>query len=165
MGILVKRVSKGDRKAYAALFHEFYTPLLLYSKKFTKNREVSEDIVQDFFCRLWEDRKRLVNDKSFHAYMYSAVRNRSLNYLRDFLREMMEEEVYRELYAAIQKLPERCRRIFLLKLDGEENQKIADMLQISEETVRSQLRRGKELLQNNVVSFYVLGVICYWCDF
>lgn len=49
MGILVKRVSKGDRKAYAALFHEFYTPLLLYSKKFTKNREVSEDIVQDFF--------------------------------------------------------------------------------------------------------------------
>ena len=81
------------------------------------------------------------------------------------MREMMEEEVYRELYAAIQKLPERCRRIFLLKLDGEENQKIADMLQISEETVRSQLRRGKELLQNNVVSFYVLGVICYWCDF
>ena len=181
MGILVKRVSKGDRKAYAALFHEFYTPLLLYSKKFTKNREVSEDIVQDFFCRLWEDRKRLINDKSFHAYIYSSVRNRSLNYLRDthsvsiegfekqsdedFLREMMEEEVYRELYAAIQKLPERCRRIFLLKLDGEENQKIADMLQISEETVRSQLRRGKELLQNNVVSFYVLGVICYWCDF
>ena len=108
------------------------------------------------------------------------MRNRSLNYLRDsrsvsiegfekqsdedFLREMMEEEVYRELYAAIQKLPERCRQIFLLKLDGEENQKIADKLQISEETVRSQLRRGKELLQNNVISFYVLGVICYWCD-
>ncbi|MFR5657593.1 MAG: sigma factor-like helix-turn-helix DNA-binding protein [Butyricimonas faecihominis] len=54
--------------------------------------------------------------------------------------------------------------MFLLKLDGEENQKIADMLQISEETVRSQLRRGKELLQNNVISFYVLGLICYWCD-
>ena len=180
MEILVKQVSNGDRKAYAALFHEFYTPLLLYSIKFTKNRDASEDIVQDFFCRLWEDRKRLVNDKSFHAYIYSSVRNRSLNYLRDthsvsiegfekqsdedFLREMMEEEVYRELYAAIQKLPERCRQIFLLKLDGEENQKIADMLQISEETVRSQLRRGKELLQNNVISFYVLGLICYWCD-
>ena len=58
------------------------------------------------------DRKRLINDKSFHAYIYSSVRNRSLNYLRDthsvsiegfekqsdedFLREMMEEEVYRE---------------------------------------------------------------------
>lgn len=145
-----------------------------------KPREASEDIIQDFFCRLWEDRKRLVNDKSFYAYIYSSVRNRSLNYLRDsrsisiegfekqsdedFLREMMEEEVYRELYAAIQKLPERCRQIFLLKLDGEENQKIADKLQISEETVRSQLRRGKELLQNNVISFYVFGVICYWCD-
>ncbi len=180
MEILVKQVSSGDRKAYAALFHEFYTPLLLYSIKFTRNRDASEDIVQDFFCRLWEDRKRLINDKSFHAYIYSSVRNRSLNYLRDthavsiegfekqsdedFLREMMEEEVYRELYAAIQKLPERCRQIFLLKLDGEENQKIADMLQISEETVRSQLRRGKELLQNNVISFYVLGLICYWCD-
>ncbi|MFR1242639.1 MAG: sigma factor, partial [Butyricimonas faecihominis] len=107
MEILVKQVSSGDRKAYAALFHEFYTPLLLYSIKFTRNRDASEDIVQDFFCRLWEDRKRLINDKSFHAYIYSSVRNRSLNYLRDthsvsiegfekqsdedFLREMMEE--------------------------------------------------------------------------
>lgn len=84
MEILVKQVSNGDRKAYAALFHEFYTPLLLYSIKFTKNRDASEDIVQDFFCRLWEDRKRLVNDKSFHAYIYSSVRNRSLNYLRRY---------------------------------------------------------------------------------
>ena len=175
MKILVRQVSNGDREAYATLFHEFYTPLLLYSIKFTKNRDASEDIVQDFFCRLWEDRKRLINDKSFHAYIDSSLRNRSLNYVsiegfekqsdEDFLREMMEEEVYRELYAAIQKLPERCRQIFLLKLDGEENQKIADMLQISEETVRSQLRRGKELLQNNVISFYILGLICYWCDF
>ena len=163
------------------LFEYYYRPLVLWADTFLNDIPAAEDIVQDFFCRLWEDRKRLVNDKSFHAYMYSAVRNRSLNYLRDthsvsiegfekqsdedFLREMMEEEVYRELYAAIQKLPERCRRIFLLKLDGEENLKIADMLQISEETVRSQLRRGKELLQNNVVSCYVLGVICFWCDF
>ncbi|WP_273497257.1 sigma-70 family RNA polymerase sigma factor, partial [Butyricimonas sp. An62] len=83
MKILVKQVSNGDRKAYATLFHEFYTPLLFYSIKFTKNREASEDIIQDFFCRLWEDRKRLINDKSFHAYIYSSVRNRSLNYLRD----------------------------------------------------------------------------------
>lgn len=83
MKILVKQVSNGDRKAYATLFHEFYTPLLFYSIKFTKNREASEDIIQDFFCRLWEDRKRLVNDKSFYAYIYSSVRNRSLNYLRD----------------------------------------------------------------------------------
>ena len=178
MEILVRQMSNGDRKAYAALFHEFYTPLLLYSIKFTKNRDASEDIVQDFFCRLWEGRKRVVNGKSFYAYIYSSVRNRSLNYLRDihsvsiegfekqsdedFLCEMMVEEVYRELYAAIQKLPKRCRQIFLLKLDGEENQKIADMLQISEETVRSQLRRGKELLQNSVISFYILGLICYF---
>ena len=113
MKILVKQVSNGDRKAYATLIHEFYTPLLFYSIKFTKNREASEDIIQDFFCRLWEDRKRLVNDKSFYAYIYSSVRNRSLNYLRDsrsisiegfekqsdedFLREMMEEEKNIEL--------------------------------------------------------------------
>lgn len=181
MEILVKRVSKGDRKAYATLFHEFYTPLLLYSIKFTKNRDASEDIVQDFFCRLWEDRKRLMNDRSFGSYIYSSVRNRSLNYLRDihsvsiegfekqsdedFLREMMEEEVYRELYDAIQKLPDRCRQIFLLKLDEKENQEIAVLLQISEETVRSQLRRGRELLQNNITSLCASIIIHVWCSF
>ena len=51
MKILVRQVSNGDREAYATLFHEFYTPLLLYSIKFTRNRDASEDIVQDFFCR------------------------------------------------------------------------------------------------------------------
>ena len=179
--ILVTRLADGDKNAYSRIFYEFYTPLLLYSSKYTGNREASEDIVQDFFCRLWENRKKLVRDKSFLAYIFYSVRNRSLNYLRDtrsvsiegfekqseedFLSEIMEEEVYKEVYAAVQKLPDRCRQIFLLKLDGKENHEIAALLQISEETVRSQLRRGRELLQNDVSCLFAVVLICYWCRF
>lgn len=61
----------------------------------------------------------------------------------DFVGRMMEEEVYRELYDAVRRLPARCRDIFILKLDGADNRDIARQLDITEETVRSQLAPGK----------------------
>lgn len=178
MEILVRQLSKGDKKAYAMVFHEFYTPLLLYSIKYTKNQEASEDVVQEFFCTLWEERRKLQDNKSFCAYIYTSVRNRSLNYLRnnhflpldeydkvseeDLLMELMEEEVYRELYAAIQRLPERCKQIFLLKLDGIDNAEIARRAAVTEETVRSQLRRGRVLLQKELTGIVTLALLTYW---
>lgn len=77
--------------------------------------------------------------------------------------EMMEQEVYRELYTAIHKLPNKCRDIFLMKLGGQDNQKIALELGISEETVRSQLRRGRELLQKQLTGLSLLAALSYIC--
>lgn len=168
--LVIKSLSKGDRKAYESVFSEFYVPLVLYACKFVKDHDVAEDIVQDFFCKLWEGRRHLPDIRSFKTYLYTSVRNRSLNYLRDkhsvsieeatlfsesdFLKEMMEEEIYRELYAAIRKLPDKCGRILLLKLDGKDNIEIGKILGVTEETVRSQLRRGRELLQKNMTGLY-----------
>lgn len=177
-GTLIQLLAEGDKHAYAFVFHEFYKPLVVYASRFVGNQDAAEDIVQGFFCRLWEDRKRLAGIKSFKSYFYSSIRNRALNYLRDqhgvslegieirkdedFLLEMMEEEVYRELYAAIQKLPEKCRQIFLLKLSGKENAEIALELAITEETVRSQLRRGREILQRKLTGLLSLVITLYF---
>lgn len=178
-GTILKLLSDGDKQAYAAIFQEYYGPLVQYARQFVGDADVAEDIVQEFFCHLWENRKRLKDIQSFKTYFYASVRNRALNYLRDrhvvsiegfeirkeedFLMEIMEEEIYRELYAAVYKLPDKCRQIFLMKLEGQENQKIAFELGISEETVRSQLRRGKELLQKQLTSFTVLAALAYIC--
>ena len=81
----------------------------------------------------------------------------------DFVGRMMEEEVYRELYDAVRRLPARCRDIFILKLDGADNRDIARQLDITEETVRSQLRRGKEILRRKLTAalgFSLFILIC-----
>lgn len=174
---LIQSLAVGDKQAYETVFREFYGPLVLYAWKFVGDKDAAEDIVQSFFCHLWEDHKHLAKIQSFPAYFYTSIRNRALNYIRnkhavsledveiqkeeDFLKEMMEEEVYRELYAAIRELPDKCRAIFMLKLTGKENAEIAAELNISEETIRSQLRRGRELLRKNIQNFMSLVLLFY----
>lgn len=176
---ILQLLVKGDKQAYATVFREFYGPLVCYARRFVMDQDVAEDIVQGFFCHFWENRKNLPAIHSFKTYFYTAIRNRSLNYLRDkhaisiegfdirkeedFLMEMMEEEIYRELYAAIRTLPDKCRQIFLLKLAGKENSEIACEMNISEETVRSQLRRGREILQKRLTGLSVLSALAYIC--
>ena len=158
MGILVKRVSKGDRKAYAALFHEFYTPLLLYSIKFTKNREVSEDIVQDFFVDFWEQRAyERITSSSVRGYIFAAVRNRALKLLekRDVLREAdgelpvladesdagwLTEEILQAMEEEIEKLPPRMREVLkAVYIDGLSYRETAEKFVISIATVKTLL--------------------------
>ncbi len=171
----IQLLAKGDKRAYAAVFREFYGSLVLYACRFIEDRDAAEDIVQGFFCRLWEGRRHLADIKFFKSYFYSSVRHSCLNYLRDrhvvsldgleiqkeedFRVEMMEEEIYRELHAAIKTLPEKCRKIFLMKLEGKKNLEIAGMLDITEETVRSQLRRGRELLQKKLSPLWSLTLL------
>lgn len=177
INILIKLMSSGDKKAYTTIFEEFYGPLVLYAKKFVQDQDEAEDIVQEFFCHLWANRKNVSNIKAFKNYIYSSIRYRSLNHLRDnhtvpivnfelqkeedFLLEMTEQEIYRELYAAINKLPEKCRQIMLMKLAGKENSEISRELDITEDTVRSQLRRGREILQKQLSDLLYLVLIIY----
>ena len=125
---VIQRLSQGDREAYTAVFREYYAPLVVYSSRIVKEREIAEDIVQEFFCYLWKQRRQLAEMHSFTTYLYRSIHNRLLNYLRDrrgipiedqdmlkeddFVGRMMEEEVYRELYDAVRRLPARCRDIF-----------------------------------------------------
>ena len=173
---VIARLKRGDEETYTRLFRDFYAPLASYSVNFTGDSQASEDIVQNFFCKLWEDRRALSENKSLKAYLYVSIRNLSLNYIRDrrthsldgfdpssgddIMLEILREEVYSELYRAIQQLPDRCRNILTLKLEGIDNKEIARRMDITEDTVRSQLRHGKTLVRDIitrvVISFLFL---------
>lgn len=162
--VLVKKLSAGDKDAYSSLYQMYYVPLVHYSCRIVKKQEVAEDIVQGFFCWLWEEHRRLTEITYFKTYFYTAVRNLSLDFLKiktlnnipekesattgNFLEDIMEEEIFRLLHTAIQQLPQKCRQIMLMHLEGEDNQQIAKELNINEDTVRSQLRRGREILHD-----------------
>jgi RNA polymerase sigma-70 factor (ECF subfamily) len=162
-------ISKGNISAFTSIFRKYYKPLVLFAHAIVRDRDVAEDLVQALFCKLWEERASLARVTYFQGYLYRSVKNCCQNYCRhrqlvatlpipsevqdeEILSTIIEEEVYLELIRQIDRLPSRCREIILLKLRGMDTPAIASTCRVTEETVRSQYRRGKNLLRKALLS-------------
>ncbi len=138
--------------------------------------DASEDVVQEAFGLLWEKLsagEKVVNQK---GYLYSTVKNRSLDILRkrgsvseaisldgsvDDIEEPTVEdaEVEARLWTAIDTLPEKCREIFLMsKRDGLKQEEIASELGISLQTVKNQVSKALKILKDGAVKIYTFFV-------
>ena len=156
------------------LFTLHYRPLCLYAMHFVKDIDLSEDIVQDCFSLVWE---RLssgnVQIENMKSYLYSMVRNISLDYLQnekkiettvsvaeldeELVQEEVEErsEMEARMWTAIDSLPERCREIFLLnKRDGLKYKEIAEQLGLSVNTVDNQVSKALRLIREGAKKVY-----------
>ena len=155
------------------LYNEYYKALVLYAINFLSSQQAAEDIVQDLFATMWEKKMRFLSLPSFRTYLYNSIRNASLNYLKhqnveslylerlaSTYREITEEEAYRLLFRAIDKLPARCREIFLLHMDGKKNEEIATVLGISIETVKTQKKRAIQSIKEQMGTCYFLLPLC-----
>ena len=161
---IVSQIKNGDVSAYKYLFELYYRDLYFFARKFLGNREVAEEIVQDVFIVLWENRNTLNITRSVKSYLFTSVKNRSINYLKskiknidfvgideavktsdiitaDMLLELSElDDLITE---AIEKLPTKCKEIFhLSRNSGLTYQEIANTLDVSKETVKSQIREA-----------------------
>ena len=127
--------------------------MCLFAQKFSIGKEAAEDIVQEIFYKLYEERQIFHNILTLQSYLYSSVKNSCLNYIRDekrrklresyycdeiynndttFINDVIENEVYRELYQLLDELPPQCRVIFERVLQGETSEtKLNDNIQIT----------------------------------
>ena len=162
-----------DGVALRELFDRYYTPLVTFASKIL--RDVDEpydqatDVVQNFFVTLYE-RRGVEVSSSAKSFFYSSVRNACLNVLKhqkivrqyedyalydagdtasDSADEIIEQsEADAKVAAAMGKLPEQCRRIFMLsRFDNIPNQQIADLLGISKRTVETQISNALKTLR------------------
>lgn len=159
-------------KTIALLYDKYYRALVGYGCQFVE-REIAEDIVQEMFSVLWDSQPGFKSMAQLSTYFYTTVRNMALNHLRhqtvhnnyrqgiiDNLQEFMlvddtsdtfnKEEIYRQLFLAIDELPPRQREIFLLCMEGKKNKDIAEQLEISAETVKVQKRRAISRLREQL---------------
>ncbi|MDH6304920.1 RNA polymerase sigma-70 factor (ECF subfamily) [Parabacteroides sp. PF5-5] len=166
--ILLEQVRRGNEKAFKKLFYLYGDRFYLWSYKITKNSQAAEDIVQDFFVRYWEKRKTLFFYPSFAAYAYRAMYNASLNYIRDNERfisgyeitiDLMDmdvededlQELKRLLLKAIDELPDRCKKIFVMAtLEKKKYTEVADLLGISVNTVKVQVSKAYRILKEKI---------------
>ena len=74
-------LNQGEEKGMEYLFTRYYKPLVLWAASFLNNIPQSEDLVQDFFIRLWEKKAEYDKIPDFRTFLYVAVRNLCYNYL------------------------------------------------------------------------------------
>ena len=177
MEVLFKKVvQEGDYIAYRELFTRYYRSLCTYSMRVVVAREVAEEVVADVFVKLWKNREQIEVHTSFEAYIFRAVRNQSLDYLklklhRVYERESLEsiqwnltyadhhtpveEVVFNEFYERVEghinDLPRQCQLIFRMsREEGLRYREIADTLKISIKTVETQMGRALKVLRDRV---------------
>ncbi len=162
---LTAGLRRGKEEAFAYVFRMYYSPLLNYAGRILKDVEAANDVVQECFCRLYERRRELRKELQVRPYLYKSVYNACMdaikhqkvesNYINQELLDfyfskvvetpeaeqaLLDEDLKGAIQAAINKLPERCREIFVLsKVDGLSNKQIAEQLNISMKTVEVQM--------------------------
>lgn len=147
-----------DPSRFTLIFHRHYAPLLRYARHMTSDAALAADVLQDVFLKLWEDRGRLQVVASLKALLYTMVRNRALNAIRNRKRRRQDslhdaeavrhlaapeyeaahaaDDLQQRLYAWILELPERRREAFLLsRYHGLQHQEIAGIMGVSKRTV------------------------------
>lgn len=164
--LLVNQIKKRNCEVFEALFQDYYPGLTRLAERFVFDRKVSEDIVQNLFIYLWEHAENLTISSSIKSYLYYSVKNRCLNYLRgrkiqdqhhilyveatlneDHF-EWLDTNVTQKIEAAIETLPPKMATIFKLKyLEEHTVKEIAAQMEVSENTVKTQLLRAKEKLR------------------
>jgi RNA polymerase sigma-70 factor (ECF subfamily) len=168
------RIRNGDIGQFESLFRSSYVSLVRYAKTLIKDHDTAEEIVQDLFFKLWQDKEKLKIESSLNGYLFRAVHNRCLHYIEHnrvverHAEEMSYQQTdtqespsdilnYKELQEKIatilERLPERCGKIFTMnRFEGLKYTEIAEKLSVSIKTVEANMGRAlkefrKELTQ------------------
>ena len=147
---LVLKLINDDENAFCELYSIYRNRLIYFAMKYLKSRDFAEDIFQDTFTIVWQSRKFINLDSSFSAYLYTIMRNRILNMLRDdsteertFSKDFMEQMVQ-----AMEKLTPRQREIFEMSRTQELSHKeIAQTLGISVNTVQEHISTSLKIIR------------------
>ncbi|WP_084607911.1 RNA polymerase sigma-70 factor [Flavobacterium hibernum] len=156
---------KIDEAYYKELFYSLYPRLVSYSYGLVKDNFLAEEVVGNVMLQLWENRVKFEKIIDVKSYLYTMVRNGSFLILKneqkgiqlnnelshetlDFDFNILEEELYATLIEALNSLPEKCKEVFELScIEGLKYRDIAEQLNISINTVKSQRARAIELLK------------------
>lgn len=177
--LIWKRIQRKDIKAFEAYYKEHYKSFYMMACKFLKDSILAEEVVNDVFMKIWEDGAKINIEISLKSYIYKATINGSINLLQKIrkeeqkhtsleflpekgyeLREMEENEFKMKLYAAIDRLPEQCKKVFeMSRFEELKQQEIADKLGISIKTVKNHITHALKELSSSVDHFIILVMI------
>jgi RNA polymerase sigma-70 factor (ECF subfamily) len=182
--ILLERLKKGDSACFELLYSKYSGKLYNYVLKISKGDfYLAEEIVQNVFVKIWEIRQHIDTEGSFSSFVFTVGKNLYINMMKsrlqgflyhDYVMEhtselenSVEEEVeYKmleeQINTLINQLPPARRKVYILsRIKHLPNKEIAAMLDISENTVESQLTKATQFMRKNLMPYYRIIVLAF----
>ncbi len=179
---LIKKLIIGDEETYISLFREYYVALCSYARRYVGRKDVAEEIVSDTFLKIWENKETLRINTSIKSYLFQAVCNNSLYYLRKLKKDLVlddffqstesenigfaliaedideqsltMENIHSKIVEAVNLLPEQQQRVFRLKrFEGKKNKEVAEIMGLSIKTVEMHLSKATLNLQKALKNY------------
>ena len=182
--ILLGKLKIDDQSAFTIIFTKYYPDLVRFSYGFTRNSESAEEIVQDVFLKLWENRTSLEIQTSLKSFLLKAVQNKCIDSLRHqsitskYASVILEHPILSEndtenyiLYSdlethfnqAMSKIPAQYAEAFRMsRIESHSYQEIAEKLGVSVRTVEVRITRALSLLREELRDYLFLGILFYY---
>ncbi|NWF90522.1 MAG: RNA polymerase sigma-70 factor [Ignavibacteriaceae bacterium] len=165
---LIIKIKNDDTAAFKEFFFLMQPGIYKFLLRYTAEPESAKDLVQETFINFWQHRAQLESKFPPKSYLYKIARNLAINYVSrnhpdtcakfqkpDIISSLLNpEEEYEkhflmnEFQNAVNELPERCRATFILcKYEGFEYSEIADILDVSLQTVKNQMNKALSILK------------------
>ena len=168
--ILLSELSSGKEDAFDKVYNHYLHSIYSFVIKFVKSPELTKDLTQEIFIRIWENRSRLSKVKSFRAYLFVTARNHVLNFLREAsssnvilteiinsyaspqgANEMISKEYEQWLHNVLESMSPQMRAVFKLCREQNKNyDEVADLLQITKNTVKKHMVRSMRVIKGRL---------------
>lgn len=168
-------LAQRNETAFEQMFKTHFKRLHAYAFTILRDEMEAEETVQQVFFKIWERNENLSLTGSVTAYLYRAVHNESLNYIKHQkvksshqlhvaytmknevehpAKKVLAGELEKKIHLALNELPEQCRTIFQMsRFDELKYREIADKLGISVKTVENQMGKALKILRVKLVDF------------
>lgn len=178
--LVLKEIQNQNSFVFKRLFEENYEELVNYAHNYLYDKDRSEDVVQEVFIHLWERSSEIDLKSSLKGYLYAMVRNRCLNVLKAIkitddakmidLQSLVSSSyefdafsdedlniLHHRLLKIVERLPSKMQKIVKLRfIDNYKYADIAEEMDISINTVKTQLKRAKSKITQEMAFIFVL---------
>lgn len=181
--ILLEKLKNDDQSAFTIIFTRYYPDMVRFSFGLTRNQDSSEEIVQEVFLKLWENRNSLLIHNSLKSFLLKTVQNRSIDSLRhvnitnkyasivlehpilsenDTENYILHSELEANFNHAMAKIPAQFAEAFRLsRIENHNYQEIAKELDVSVRTVEVRIAKALGLLRKELKDFLVLVLMLF----
>lgn len=168
--VLIDGCKRGQRKAQRELYERFSGKLYAVCLRYAKATHDADDILQKSFLKIFDKIDQLEDEEALEGWMRRIVVNTALKEYRRKIDQAQREDIsdanyqtrqnltlsqfrYKELLDMVSRLPDQCRLVFnLFAIEGYKHREVAEMMDISEGTSKSQYARARALLQEMIAA-------------